>query len=285
MDPARGPARRVTGTQGRGRGVWNRREPPRTTGTGRRALGGGKGGSRVFGQHLLGRGGRRRGGGQTAEAEGLEGGHIRHSRHGRSQGCRTLGMGRGHGRRGGRGVTGHGNRANSEDRGDRSRGGGHRGGSTANHSSTHGSTPTSRRGRLKRRIQPRADLLAESLPLETGQGRGRQVEDLKHIGKEHPLQSPHGAELRGQECCSTLDKVGVERGSELDPIDVTVGAMLGRDDIGSKVGPIEEPLGMEDGNEVKDREVIGGCERRCLGRWDIRGGSTSWSGHHYVKKR
>ena len=93
------------------------------------------------------------------------------------------------------------------------------------------STPTSRRGWLERGIQPGADLLAESLPLETGQGRGRQVEDLEHVGKENTLQSLHRAELRGQECCSTLDEMGVEGGSELDPIEVAVGAALGGDDI------------------------------------------------------
>ena len=83
----------------------------------------------------------------------------------------------------GRGVTGHGNGANGEDRGDRSRGGDHRGGLTANRRSTSGSAPASRRGQLERGIQPGADLLAKCLPLETGQGRGRRVEDLEHVGK------------------------------------------------------------------------------------------------------
>ena len=81
------------------------------------------------------------------------------------------------------------------DRGDRSRGGGHRGVLTANHRS--GSTPTSRRGWLERRIQPGADLLAKSLPLELGQGRDRRVEDLEHVGKENPLQPLHRAKLGG----------------------------------------------------------------------------------------
>ena len=87
-----------------------------------------------------------------------------------------------------------------------------------NRGQSGGSTPTSRRGRLECGIQPGADLLTKSLPLETGQGRGRRVEDLEHIGKENPLQSLHRAELRGQERCSILDEMGVEGGSELDPI-------------------------------------------------------------------
>ena len=44
----------------------------------------------------------------------------------------------------------------------------------------------------------------------------------------------------------------MERGSELNPIDVAVGATLGRDDVGGKVGPIEEPLGTKNGGEVED---------------------------------
>ena len=169
------------------------------------------------------------------------------------------------------------------DRGDGSRGGNHRGGSTTNCSRGGRSTPTSRRGHLECGIQPGADLLAESLPLETGQGRGRQVEDLKHIGKEYPLQSLHRAELRGQECCSTLDQVGVEGGSELDPIKVAVGAALGRDDTGGEVGPIKEPPGTKDGGEIKDRKVIGRDEGRRQG--DIGGWRMSRASHHYVKKR
>ena len=149
----------------------------------------------MFGWRPPGRGGRRRGGGQTVLAEGLEGGCIQHTRRGRSRGCRTLGMRRGRGRRGGRGIAGHGNRANGKDRGDRSRGGDRRGGLTANCRSS--STPTSRRGWLERRIQPGADLLAKSLPLELGQGRDRRVKDLEHVGKEDPLQSLHRAELGG----------------------------------------------------------------------------------------
>ena len=48
----------------------------------------------------------------------------------------------------------------------------------------------------------------------------------------------------------------MEGGSELDPIDVAVGAALGGDDVGGEVGPTEEPLGTKDGDEVEDREVI-----------------------------
>ena len=133
-------------------------------------------------------------------------------------------------------------------------------------------------GWLERGIQPGADLLAESLPLELGQGRVRQVEDLEHVGKEHPLQPLHGAKLGGQERCSALDKVGVERGSELDPIDVTVGTALGGGDVRGEVGPIEEPPGTKDGGEVEDREVIGG------GKGGRRGGVGGWrtsgSSHH-----
>ena len=119
---------------------------------------------------------------------------------------------------------------------------------------------TSRRGWLEHGIQPGADLLAESLPLELGQGRGRQVEDLEHIGKKNTLQLLHRAELRGQERCSALDKVGVERGSELDPINVTVGAALSRGNVGGEVGPIKEPLCVKNGGEVEDRKVISGRE-------------------------
>ena len=45
----------------------------------------------------------------------------------------------------------------------------------------------------------------------------------------------------------------MEGGSKLDPIDVAVGAALGGDDVGGKVGPIKEPPGMKDGSEVEDR--------------------------------
>ena len=172
VDPARGPAVGAAGTRGGKRGRV-RRGPQRTTGTRRRAQRGGKGESRVFGQRpqrLKEAVGRRS---QAALAVRLEGGLIQEQEFGRSWGCRTLGTRRGHGRREGRGVTGHGDGANGKDRGDKSRGGDHRGGSTANRSRGYGSVPTSRRGRLKRRIQPRADLLAERLPLELGQGRGR----------------------------------------------------------------------------------------------------------------
>ena len=44
----------------------------------------------------------------------------------------------------------------------------------------------------------------------------------------------------------------MEGGSELDPIDVAVGAALGGDNIGGEVGPIEEPPGTKNGGEVKD---------------------------------
>ena len=54
----------------------------------------------------------------------------------------------------------------------------------------------------------------------------------------------------------------MERGSELDPINVAVGTALGRDDVGGKVGPIKEPPRMKDGNKIEDREVIGRGERR-----------------------
>ena len=143
VDPARGPAHRVTGTQGTGRGGRRGREPWRTMGTRCRVLRGGKGGCRAFGWRLQGKGGGR---GQTMLAEGIKGSRIRHTRCRRSRGCQTLGTRQGRGQRGGRGVTGHGDRADGEDRGDRSRGGDHRGGSTANCSRGNGSMPTSRRG-------------------------------------------------------------------------------------------------------------------------------------------
>ena len=76
----------------------------------------------------------------------------------------------------------------------------------------------------------------------------------------------------------------MEGGSELDPIEVAVGAALGGDDIGSEVGPIEEPPGTEDGGKIEDREVIGRGIRRWLGRWDVGGRSASLSGHHCAKK-
>ena len=54
----------------------------------------------------------------------------------------------------------------------------------------------------------------------------------------------------------------MERGSELDPIEVAVRAALGGGNIGGEVGPIKEPPSMKDGSEVEDREVIGRGERR-----------------------
>ena len=171
VDLARGPAVGVAGTRGGKRGGV-RRGPQRTTGTRCRALRGGKGGGRAFGRRPRKRGEARRK--EPHEKLGGKVGQILGTRQGRRQrGCRTLGTRQGRGRRGGRGVTSHGNGADGVDRGDRSRGGDHRGGSTTNRSSTDSSALTSRRGWLERGIQPRADLLAESLPLETGQGRGR----------------------------------------------------------------------------------------------------------------
>ena len=75
----------------------------------------------------------------------------------------------------------------------------------------------------------------------------------------------------------------MEGGSELDPIDVAVGAVLGGDDVGGEVGPIEEPPGTKDGGEVKDREVISrgkGGRQRGAGGW-----STNGAGHHCAKGR
>ena len=63
----------------------------------------------------------------------------------------------------------------------------------------------------------------------------------------------------------------MEGGSELDPIDVAVGTVLGGGDVGGEVGPIEEPLGMKNGGEVEDRKVVG---RRKGGRQGNVGG---WS--------
>ena len=133
VDPASGPAVRATGTRGTGRRGGGKQRPRSTVGMRRRALRGGKGGGRAFGRRLRNRGeamGRR---GQTALTVGLEGDSIQERKVRRSRGCQTLGMRRGRGRRGGRGVTSHGDRADGEDRGDGSRGGGRRGGSTANH--------------------------------------------------------------------------------------------------------------------------------------------------------
>ena len=44
----------------------------------------------------------------------------------------------------------------------------------------------------------------------------------------------------------------MERGSKLDPINVTVGTVLGRDNIGGEVGPIKEPLSTKDSGEIED---------------------------------
>ena len=75
----------------------------------------------------------------------------------------------------------------------------------------------------------------------------------------------------------------MEGGSKLDPIDVAVGAALGGDDVGGKVGPIKEPLGTKDGGEVKDRKVIGrGKERQ---RGDAGDWSTNGAGHHCANER
>ena len=62
----------------------------------------------------------------------------------------------------------------------------------------------------------------------------------------------------------------MERGSELDPINVAVGAVLGRDDVGGEVGPTEEPPGTKDGGEVENQEVVGrgkGGQQRNIGGW------------------
>ena len=75
----------------------------------------------------------------------------------------------------------------------------------------------------------------------------------------------------------------MERGSELDPINVAVGAALGRDNVGGEVGPVEEPPGMKNGSEVEDRKVIGrgkGGRRRDDGDW-----STNGAGHHCANER
>ena len=55
----------------------------------------------------------------------------------------------------------------------------------------------------------------------------------------------------------------MEGGSELNPIDVAIGAALGRDNVWGEVGPIKEPLRTKDGGEIEDRKVIGrGVGRR-----------------------
>ena len=94
VEPARSPARCMTGTQGTVRGGRGRREPLRTTGTRHRALRGGKGRSRAFGQHLQKEVGGR---GQTMHAVGHKGSLIQGTRHRRSQGGQALGMRREHG--------------------------------------------------------------------------------------------------------------------------------------------------------------------------------------------
>ena len=75
----------------------------------------------------------------------------------------------------------------------------------------------------------------------------------------------------------------MERGSELDPVDVAVRAALGGDDVGGEVGPIEEPPGTKDGGEVEDREVVGRGIRRRQG--NIGGWNMSGAGHHCAKKK
>ena len=88
VDLARGPAVRAAGTRG-GKGGRGRRGPHRTTGTGRRALRGGKGRGRAFGRRPRDKGARWRGG----KAETGQGGfNIHTTRRERSRGgCRTLG--------------------------------------------------------------------------------------------------------------------------------------------------------------------------------------------------
>ena len=44
----------------------------------------------------------------------------------------------------------------------------------------------------------------------------------------------------------------MERGSKLNPINVAVGATLGRDNIRGEVGLVKEPPGTKDGSEVED---------------------------------
>jgi hypothetical protein len=56
----------------------------------------------------------------------------------------------------------------------------------------------------------------------------------------------------------------MELGSELDPGNVSIFCLLGRDDIRQEVGPREEPTMMEDVLDVKYRKVDIERKRRTL---------------------
>jgi hypothetical protein len=76
------------------------------------------------------------------------------------------------------------------------------------------------------------------------------------VGKKNTLQTLHGSELRGQECSDTLDEVGVDMGSKLNPVKVAINSTLGEDNLGCKVGMVEEPVYIKDGLEAKGRVVL-----------------------------
>jgi hypothetical protein len=58
-------------------------------------------------------------------------------------------------------------------------------------------------------------------------------------------------------CNSTLDQMRVELRSKLDPEDVLILGLLGRDGISQKVGSEEEPMTTEDIEDVEYQQING----------------------------
>ena len=76
-------------------------------------------------------------------------------------------------------------------------------------------------------------------------------ENLQKENKHHPFPLSHGAEGR-QERERSANERGVENGVEVDPGDVPQVVLLGGQNLGDKMVPIEEPLSAKNVENLKN---------------------------------
>jgi hypothetical protein len=82
------------------------------------------------------------------------------------------------------------------------------------------------------------------------QGLGPSLKDLQEEHEHHLFPLCNRAKGR-QQCNHALDQVCVESRLEVNPAKTAMVILLGREDVGSKMIPVEEPVRPED---VQDRE-------------------------------
>jgi hypothetical protein len=81
------------------------------------------------------------------------------------------------------------------------------------------------------------------------------VEDFQNEYKHHLFPLSHRAEGR-QQGTHALYQVCVERGTEVDPGEVSAVILLGREDVGGEVVPVEEPPSTKSVQDVEHRRFI-----------------------------